>query len=144
MLKRSSLIMVVLLAFATLPIFAQNGVHMTTDVPFPFIVQGKTLPAGQYEFYQTNSNDESDWVIRNAQSGATRVLFETENEHVDRAKPDTALYFVQVGDTYYLSDLWTAGGIYGWHVPVKLEHVAMSAKPVMRKVAATLESGASS
>ncbi len=144
MLKRSSMIMALLLAFATLPLFAQNGVHMTTNVPFPFIVQGKTLPAGQYEFYQNSANNESDWMIRNEKSGAAKAVFETENEHAEQPKADTSLYFVQVGDTYYLSDLWTAGGIYGWHVPVKLERSDMNAKPTMRKVEATLESEASS
>lgn len=144
MLKRSSMIMALLLAFATLPLFAQNGVHMSTDVPFPFIVQGKTLPAGQYDFYQNSANNEGDWMIRSEKSGAAKAIFETENEHAEQPKEDTSLYFVQVGDTYYLSDLWTAGGIYGWHVPVKLERSDMNAKPTMRKVEAKLESEASS
>lgn len=144
MLKRTSLIMVLLFAFATLPLFAQNGVHLSSNVPFPFKVEGKTLPAGQYDFYQTNANTESDWMIRAIKTGDTKAVFETENEEAEHPKQDTSLYFVQVGDTYYLSDLWTAGGVYGWHVPVKLERSSTNAKPTVRKVEAKLESEASS
>ncbi len=134
--------MVLLLAFATLPLFAQNGVHLSTNVPFPFQVEGKTLPAGQYEFYQRSANNESGWFIRSEKTGTGDVLFETENEQAEQPKEDTSVYFVQVGDQYYLSDLWTAGGKYGWHVPVKLERNASNEKPKMRKIEANLESEA--
>ena len=147
MLKRTSLILVLIFAFASLPLFAQNGVRLTSNVPFPFIVEGKVLPAGQYQFWQKSANNESDWQIRDVKNGAQeQAMFETEDENSTFPQPSTTLDFVKYGDHYYLSDIWTLEGQEGWHIPVKLERkeMAKNVKPTMVKVPATLESGATS
>ncbi|MFZ0429499.1 MAG: hypothetical protein WAO20_15380 [Acidobacteriota bacterium] len=147
MLKRSSLILVLVFAFASLPLFAQNGIHLTANVPFPFIVEGRVLPAGQYSFWQKSANNESDWQIRATKDGAQeQAMFVTEDENSTTPQPSTTIDFVKYGDHYYLSDLWTLEGMEGWHVPVKLEReqLAKNVKPSMVKVPATLESGESS
>jgi hypothetical protein len=144
MLKRTSLILVLSFAFAALPLFAQDGVHLTANVPFPFIVEGKVLPAGQYEFWQTSANNESDWRVRDLRNGAQeQTMFETEDENSTFPQPSTTIDFVKYGDHYYLSDMWTLQGEEGWHVPVKLERqeMAKNLKPSIVKVPAEVESG---
>ncbi len=139
--KRCSLILVLLFAFAVPPAFAQNGVHLGADIPFPFIVEGKTLPAGHYEFWQLSINNESQWQVRDVKNGGqNQAMFVTETtESPDPAKT-SALAFRQLGDHYYLADLWAARGEWGWHVPVKLElqDMAQKSKPTFRKVPAKI------
>lgn len=141
MLKRYSLVLALLFAFAMLPVFAQNGIHLGADIPFSFIVEGKTLPAGHYEFWQLSANNESDWQVRDVKNGGQdQAMFETEATESPDPAETTALTFRKIGDHYYLADLWAARGEWGWHVPVKLEReqMAKKAKPVFRKVPATI------
>ena len=137
--KRCSLVLVLLFALSMLPVFAQNGVHLGADVPFPFIVEGKTLPAGYYEFWQLSANNESAWEVRDVKNGGqNQAMFETETTQASDPSQTTCLAFRQVGDQYYLNDLWAARGEWGWHVPVTLEREEMAKKPVFKKVPATI------
>ena len=75
---------------------------------FPFVVGGKTLPAGKYNIEQPTLET---LVFQEAKSGAPRV----EGPVVTRlAPPATALaaprlVFDKVGDQYFLSEVWIPG-----------------------------------
>ncbi|MFZ0427869.1 MAG: hypothetical protein WAO20_07115 [Acidobacteriota bacterium] len=141
MLKRCSLVLVFLFAVPALPVFAQDGVQLGANIPFPFIVEGKTFPSGEYQFWQLSANNDSDWQIRDVkQGGQNQAMFETEPTESPDPAQTTALTFRKIGDHYYLADLWAARGEWGWHVPVKLElkEMAKKTKAAFRKVPATI------
>ena len=90
-------------AFAQLP-----GTAIRASIPFDFVVRGKTLPAGDYEL--TRINDEPiGLMIRNIDHKHDEALFETEPVYADRIARRDVLVFHRYGDTYFLSEVVTAG-----------------------------------
>ncbi|MEJ2083404.1 MAG: hypothetical protein P8Y94_14835 [Acidobacteriota bacterium] len=120
MLRKPSFILAVLLGLATAPAFAYSGTTVDVNVPFSFIIQGKVLPAGQYQLMQTTVQD-NQWVIQNVKNDSQQAMFTTEQEDVTHSRGDTYVSFKEVNHKEYLSDIWTEGSDQGWHVPVALE-----------------------
>lgn len=138
MLRRSSLIFALLLALGMLPAYAFTGNTIHTMIPFPFIVAGKTLPAGRYELVQVDPRQDNQWLIRNLGDDSKEAIFDAEQENAFEPKLDTYVAFEEIHQRHYLSDIWTAGTVDGWHVPVEAESsLASSVKPKMHKVEAT-------
>lgn len=141
MLKRCIFVLVFLFVFPALPVLAQDGVQLGAEIPFPFIVEGKTFPAGRYQFWQLSADNDNDWQVRAVKEGGqNQAMFETEATEAPDPVETTAVAFRKVGDHYYLADLWAARGEWGWHVPVKLELKEMirKAKTEFRKVPAAI------
>lgn len=84
------------------------GTEIRVQVPFDFIVKGKTLPAGEYEIRRLN-DEPIGLLIRNMHDKHDNVVFETEPK-IDRGitKKDE-LIFTRYGDSYFLSEVVTAG-----------------------------------
>ena len=85
---------------------AQNVTFITTD--FPFVVQGKTVPAGTYvlrlkpdmtEFTLTQSDSP-------APAGATAVTTMTRLGGAQPPKGNSRVVFDKAGDSFYLSEIW--------------------------------------
>jgi len=81
---------------------------LKAKIDFPFTVEGKALPAGQYEF------------IRDSMATTFRVTDGGKNSHLipvitrialPRITPpqDAYLVFDVVGDTYILAEIWLPG-----------------------------------
>ncbi len=139
MLRKSPFILTLLLGLVMLPAYGYTGNTIRTMVPFSFVVQGKTLPAGDYEFIQTNARQDNEWLIRNVKNDSQEVLLTAEQEEVAQPKLETYVAFEEIHNTHYLSDIWTAGTVDGWHVPVEAEKGLASGKqPKMRKVQGSL------
>ena len=84
------------------------GTEIRVQIPFDFTVKGKTLPAGEYEIRRIN-DEPIGLLIRNMHDKHDDVLFETEPK-IDRSitKRDE-LIFTRYGDSYFLSEVVTAG-----------------------------------
>jgi hypothetical protein len=84
------------------------GTEIRVQIPFDFTVKGKTLPAGQYEIRRIN-DEPIGLLIRNMHDKHDNVVFETEPK-IDRSitKRDE-LIFTRYGDSYFLSEVVTAG-----------------------------------
>jgi len=99
------LLMLLLLgsAYAQLP-----GIPIRASIPFDFTVRGKTLPAGEYEV--TRINDEPEGLlIRNIHDKRDDVVFTTEPKGEQRIPRNNMLVFNRYGDSYFLSEVVTAG-----------------------------------
>jgi len=91
------------------PVRAQvPGTAMRANIPFDFIVRGKTLPAGTYEIKRISDTDEA-LIIRNVSDRHDHVMFETEHLDVMKAPNRSEVVFHRYGDSYFLSELLTAG-----------------------------------
>ena len=86
----------------------EPGTSMRVTIPFEFTVKGKTLPAGDYEVQRIN-DEPIGVLIRNLHNKHEDVVFETEPK-IDRSitKRDE-LIFTRYGDSYFLSEVVTAG-----------------------------------
>lgn len=84
------------------------GTSIRVQIPFDFTVKGKTLSAGQYEVRRIN-DEPIGLLIRNMNDKHETVVFETEPK-IDRSitKRDE-LIFTRYGDSYFLSEVVTAG-----------------------------------
>ena len=84
------------------------GTAIRASIPFDFIVRGKTLPAGNYEIRRLN--DESiDLLVRNVNSKHDEATVGTEGVYESRTPRKSLLLFRRYGDTYFLSEIVTAG-----------------------------------
>ena len=90
-------------AFAQLP-----GTAIRAQIPFDFTVRGKTLPAGEYEITRI-SDEASGLIIRNLERKHDEAVFETEPVYFERTPRRDELVFHRYGDTYFLSEVVTAG-----------------------------------
>ena len=87
-----------------------SGVTIRGDVPFTFMVGDTTLPAGKYEI---RAMDQMPGVLElRSVNGHTAVFFDAENvdAKVNQTSTKTELVFDKVGDKYFLSQVWVAGG----------------------------------
>ena len=90
-------------AYAQLP-----GIPIRVQIPFDFTVRGKTLPAGEYEV--TRINDEPEGLLlRNIHDKHDDVVFITEPKGEQRIPRNNMLVFNRYGDSYFLSEVVTAG-----------------------------------
>ena len=86
---------------------------ITTNVPFSFVVDGKTYPAGTYSFARldTNGGDTSQLVMSGPKDSQT-ILSTIPTVAANEAK-DTHLVFEKVAGQYFLTQIWGKGDAEG-------------------------------
>jgi hypothetical protein len=84
---------------------AQQKAH--ADVPFPFVVGNKLLPAATYDISQLSANS---MVIRELDGGnGMSILFRSAD--ADAGRPlQNRLVFHKYGDRYFLYQVWDVDG----------------------------------
>ena len=94
---------------ATLTANAQirSDANIRANIPYSFVVNNTTLPAGTYVITVADpyASDLTVLEIRSA-NGKTGVLFDTQPVTVPGLAPQTALVFDKIGDTYFLSKVF--------------------------------------
>ena len=92
---------------ATLTANAQirSDATIKANIPYSFVVNNTTLPAGAYVIRVAGSSDLSVLEIQSA-NGKTTVFFYTQAVIVPGSAPETALVFDKIGDTYFLSKVF--------------------------------------
>jgi len=105
-------VMVAVGFFAFLAVMAVYGQpdRLKVKIDFPFTVEGKTLPAGSYEFARDSS--ASVPVFRVTDQGKNQVMVQVLTRLAAKliATPEDAhLVFDKVGETYVLAEIWIPG-----------------------------------
>ena len=78
-------------------------------IPFPFVVQGQTLPAGQYRV-EHNMFDSSVVLIRGERgNNAGMFVHTTPAAGTDQSGNTPALTFKRYENQYRLADIWESG-----------------------------------
>ncbi len=86
----------------------EPGTRIRAQIPFDFTVKGKTLPAGVYDI--TRVMDEPiTLLVRNIHDKRDEVVVETAPKLERSMSNRDELIFNRYGDTYFLSDVFTAG-----------------------------------
>ena len=83
------------------------GAAIRVSIPFDFIVEGKTLPAGQYEVRRIN-DEPTGLLIQNVYHRRDEALFQTEPRDERRTPNHSLLVFHRYND-YFLSEVVSAG-----------------------------------
>ena len=84
------------------------GTAMRAYIPFDFIVDGKTLPAGNYEVSRITEAPEG-LIIRSVDNKHDHCVFETETMNQNRRPRHDEIVFNRYGDTYFLSEVLVGG-----------------------------------
>ena len=78
------------------------------QVDFPFIVEGKTLPAGTYEFSRPDLS--SDFRVTGPDhKGVLAPIMTRLSGEMHTTPQDSHLVFDKVGEICYLSEIWIPG-----------------------------------
>ena len=82
-----------------------SAAQVSCHVPFSFVVNGATLPAGDYSIV----SEGSTVLLRGFRKSAfvTTVLADSRPAQLDRPKT----VFLRTGDRYTLSEVWTGDGL---------------------------------
>ncbi len=83
------------------------GTAIRASIPFDFIIEGRTLPAGRYEIRRV-SDESVGLLIRNVYDKHDKAMFETEPVYLRTMPSKDVLVFNRYGDTYFLSEVETA------------------------------------
>lgn len=133
---------------ATLTSTAQieSDARIRANIPYSFVVNNTTLPAGSYEVTVVEQTELNTLEIRST-NGKTAVVFETDPTEANRVMPKSELVFDKIGDTYFLSRVFLTGDQSGNQLPKskmlkKLE--AKGLKSESRSIAAVPIQGKSS
>ena len=102
-------ILVLLAAFAA-NFSAQAAASSTTvfNVPFDFVVAGKTLPAGSYLVVRSTLYSKDILSLRRLDDNEG-VYVLTLTVESNEAQKDSKLVFNHYQDQYFLSEFWTSG-----------------------------------
>jgi len=86
------------------------------NVPFDFVVHGKTLPAGDYTI-QCDDNEPAVLFIRSKDGSAhaNLIVFTEPAGDRDPAGDQPALRFTKHGSEYHLDDIWRSHDD-GWEI----------------------------
>jgi hypothetical protein len=96
--------------FLGLCVGSAHAEEVIVKVPFPFVVRGQTLPAGEYVL-QPVSQDLAVMMIRggNAHHESNALVLTSPADGRDPAGDKPALVFTRVENQYRLSAVWESG-----------------------------------
>jgi hypothetical protein len=112
MRKRCSRIVIALIVVAGLGVAAraQAPDQILVNIPYEFVVAGKTLPAGTYRVNPVSNNDREALVLSSFESRATVMVLSSSIESTQASKPEVS--FEQAGGQHFLSKIETADHVF--------------------------------
>jgi len=94
--------------------FSQTVVSKA-NIPFNFIVTGKTLPAGDYTITKLDLAT-TNLAIRSADMQTQMIVHPNRCEALS-APTQSKLVFHRYGDRYFLAQIWSSGNVSGHELP---------------------------
>jgi len=113
-------ITLLILALVALPglVNAQSRRTIKADVPFDFVANGKTMPAGECTIVVRGDSQKILWIS----AGDQHLFAMPHSTESLNPSDETKLVFNVYGDRYFLSEISTEGESRGYELPVgKLE-----------------------
>jgi hypothetical protein len=119
MRSQSITLIIVLVCFTSITearVNAQDPHRFVIDIPFQFVVAGRTLPAGKYDVERADPTKPNLLMLKNTANGIVQVFItqRVENEEVSAT---SSLIFKRRGEEYYLFQVWTMGDKDGNQAP---------------------------
>ena len=121
MRKQYLRIVIALVGFAGLGITAKAQAvdQVAVNIPFEFVVAGKTLPAGNYRVNRVSNTDSRILALSSFENNVSAMILPTE---VASSLSDKAeITFEQVGDQHFLSKIETAD--HSFTIPVSRSEI---------------------
>jgi hypothetical protein len=117
MRKQCLRILIALIAFASLGTAAKGRAidQIKVDIPYDFVVAGKTLPPGTYKVNRVTVSHQKGLVISSLDNRVSAIVLpiEVEDSDVDKAQ----VSFEQVAGEHFLSKVETANHSFTIPIP---------------------------
>jgi hypothetical protein len=112
MKKQCMRILIALIGVAGLGMAARGQVpdQILVNIPYEFVVAGKTLPAGTYRVNRLSDADHETLILSSFESRARVMVLSTSVESTQADKPEVS--FEQVGGQHFLSKIETADHVF--------------------------------
>ena len=126
-MKRATLYLTVILAFALCPILSQAQAMLRANIPFDFSVGSKTMSSGVYYIDRAANQMQ---LLRNPETNAT--VFVASNSLGNPYKIDLSknvLVFHRYGSEYVLTEIWASGVGHQVRQSNRTSELAKSGKP---------------
>jgi len=108
-MKSARTLITICLVFTAATLLAQTTVSqrlMTVNVPFAFVVEDHSLPAGEY-FVLTVTPERSIRIT--SIDGKHSAIVNDLPNYAGSPSPSSRLVFHRYGNEYFLTQVWTAG-----------------------------------
>jgi hypothetical protein len=79
------------------------------NIPFPFVVEKTTLPAGEYDFVVANNLESIRVVSVKSGPSAEALVITALGGEIHTTPNDSHIVFDVVGNTHFFSELWIPG-----------------------------------
>jgi hypothetical protein len=122
------------LLLATASAYART-VNVKANVPFKFVVAGRTMPKGEYTI-RTLDGINHPLLIRG--DGQKQSIF-LAHSCVSVKPVQTKLVFNRYGDQYFLSEIWTEGNDAGYQLAKSRREVEMARNDTVERLVVLAE-----
>ena len=92
-----------------------QGLHLKADVPFDFVIGNTAYTAGNYEIEALSAI--GNIVTVKGEGGSAQLVTKFHDCTSGQPAEKTVLVFRQVGGSYFLYQIWTAGNGTGKELP---------------------------
>ncbi len=79
---------------------------LRANIPFQFVVEGKALPAGEYDFIQSPDKQSIQVIPTKKGPSADALVLTRLGKGIHTTQIDAHIVFDKVGETYFLSEIW--------------------------------------
>ena len=134
--EQAATLFILMLVGLTGLVNAQTSARIKAQVPFEFVANGKTMPAGECRIAVDVSNG---LTVLSLSSGKQHVFALPNADASPDASKETALVFQQYGDRYFLAGIKHEGGI-GYDLPASGLEGELRARNTAEKVFTILAS----
>jgi hypothetical protein len=101
-----------------------QSLKVQANIPFSFVVNGKTLPAGEYNVRRVTSPDTM--IIRGVKHGEGAFTAFVPTTEPSARQGTARLVFHRYGNQYFLAQVWTSNGQEDQIPPARLERELMA------------------
>ena len=95
---------------------AQNAGVFEIDVPFDFVVNGRTYAAARYQIGRLNQASP-DTLVLNSSNGKTLLILNTQRLNSGPSERFSKLTFSRYGETNFLESIRSSGSSYESRIP---------------------------
>jgi hypothetical protein len=120
MLNRTVVLLLAFIALAADGVAAQSSHRFKVDVPFEFVLNGRTLPAGEYVIERTNAARPDIVTLKKKDGDFVRMII-TQRVEKDEPSPTSSLVFIRRNGTHYLFQVWNVADMNGNQIPVPFD-----------------------
>ncbi|MGC1452734.1 MAG: hypothetical protein WA830_22115 [Candidatus Sulfotelmatobacter sp.] len=110
-MKKNFLLFAAALALVVTTVASAQTIKVKVNVPFNFVVNRSTLPAGEY-LVQSVDDEGKVLAIRDLDTNTTRLV-SFNSCTSPKSASQTKLIFHRYGERYFLNQVWVEGNISG-------------------------------